>query len=188
MKRRRGVTIIEMLLSLTMLSIVMASVTALVRRSQIDYTRQRDVVRTQENIRAAELVITRLLRSGAVDPMSTAVGRIDINPLGRPALDNIRVRSDYNPADGDVLDPLEDALVYTSGDTLYVRWQAAAQPQALAYPVRSVVFEYFTEAGVAVTTQAAFPTAATAKYTVTAPIKPGSSTLKRRSSWVYFRN
>jgi prepilin-type N-terminal cleavage/methylation domain-containing protein len=187
-RHRSGVTLVEMLVTLGLLSIVMATVTGMTMRTQRDYTRQRELIRLQENMRTAELVFTRLLRTSTADPLSQNIGAVDIDPLAHGALDNVRVRSDFNPADGDVGDPLEDALVYTARDTLYVRWQAATVPQPVAYPVTSIVFEYFAADETPVTTQAQFPNAVKVKYTVTAPVKPGDATLKRRASWVYFRN
>jgi prepilin-type N-terminal cleavage/methylation domain-containing protein len=185
---RAGFTLVEMLVSLTLFSIVAGAVTVMITQTQRDYTRQREVVRLQENMRTAELVLTRLLRSATVDPMSTNVGVVTVDPLAHGVFDNIRVRSDFNPADGDVLDPLEDVLVYTNSDTLYVRWVAGAVPQAVAYPVRSILFEYFAADDTPVTTQAAFPNAAKVKYTLTAPVTPGDAAVKRRESWVFFRN
>ena len=97
--------------------------------------------------------------------------------LAHGVFDNIRVRSDFNPADGDIADPLEDALVYTSADTLYVRWRAGTPPQAVAYPVRSIRFEYFAADNTPIVTPALIPSAAKAKYTITAPRKPGDVVL-----------
>ena len=185
---RSGVTLIEMLVAMTLLTLVMATVTSLITRTQRDYTRQREAIRLQENVRTAELVVTRLFRTATVDPLNLNLGSVVINPLAHGALDNVRVRSDFNPVDGDVNDPLEDALVYTAQDTLYVRWQAGAVPQPVAFPVRSIVFEYFTANDTPVTTQAQFVNAAKVRYTVTAPVKPGAATVKRRQSWVFFRN
>jgi prepilin-type N-terminal cleavage/methylation domain-containing protein len=185
---RRGVTLVEMLVTLFLLSVAMGTVTGMVTRTQRDYTRQREVIRLQENLRSAELVVTRLLRTASVDPLDQNVGKVDIDPMNHGTFDNIRVRSDYNPADGDVLDPLEDALVYTARDTLYVRWQAGTIPQPIAFPVRSIVFEYFAADGTPITTVAEFPNAVKVKYTVTAPVTPRASTVKRRESWVYLRN
>lgn len=186
--RRRGVTLIEMLVSLTLLSIVMGTVTGMITRTQADYARQREAIRLQENMRVAELTVTRLLRTAAVDPLSKNIAGVDIDPLAHGVFDNIRVRSDFNPADGDIADPLEDALVYTSADTLYVRWLAGTPPQPVAYPVRSIRFEYFAADDTPITSPALIPSAAKAKYTIAAPIRPGEPALKRRISWVHFRN
>jgi prepilin-type N-terminal cleavage/methylation domain-containing protein len=188
MPRRTGFTLVEMLVTLVMLSIVMASVTGMITATQRDYTRQRQALQLEENVRSAELTIARLLRTATVDPFSTSVGVLNVDPLARGVFDNIRVRSDYNPADGDVLDLLEDALVYTARDTLYVRWQAGAVPQPVAYPVRSLLFEYFAVDNTPVTTQAMIGTAVKAKFTVRVPTVPGGSTLKERVTWVHFRN
>ena len=159
-RRRLGMTLIEMLGSLTLLSIVMGTVTGMITRTQSDYTRQREAIRLQENMRVAELTLTRLLRTAAVDPLSQNIAGVDIDPLAHGVFDNIRIRSDFNPADGDIADPLEDALFYTSADTLYVRWRAGTVPQALAYPVRSIRFEYFAADNTPIVTQALIPSAA----------------------------
>ena len=187
-RARAGFTLVEMLITMTLLTIVLGSVTGMVTRTQRDYVRQREAVRLQENVRTAEMLLTRLLRTSTVDPLNLNLGSIVVDPLAHGQFDNIRLRSDFNPPDGDVADPLEDALIYTSQDTLYVRWQAGALPQPVAFPVRKVLFEYFAIDNTPITTQALVASAAKAKFTVTVPEKAGGSAIKERVTWVHFRN
>ena len=187
-RARAGFTLVEMLITMTLLTIVLGSVTGMVTRTQRDYVRQREAVRLQENVRTAEMLLTRLLRTSTVDPLNLNLGSIVVDPLAHGQFDNIRLRSDFNPPDGDVADPLEDALIYTSQDTLYVRWRAGALPQPVAFPVRKVLFEYFAVDNTPITTQALVASAAKAKFTVTVPEEPGASAIKERVTWVHFRN
>lgn len=150
--RTRGFTLVEVLIAITLLSIVLAAVLGLVVGSQQEYVRQRDIQKSQESLRAAESVITTVLRSAQADPFVTGSATIDPNPLGHGTWDNLRVTSDHNPADGDFVDPLEDVQLWVAADSLLVRWQSGGSAQLLAFPVESILFSYYSADGTAITT------------------------------------
>src|SRR5215213_230474 len=139
---RAGFTLIELLISLTILGIVLGALTTSMVTMQRGYTRQRETARSEDALRNAELVLSSVLRYAGANPLNmTGGGAPRIDPLA-PPFDTLRVVADFNPADGDVLDPLEDVLVYAVNDTLYVRWQAGAAIAPAAWPVRSLSFQY----------------------------------------------
>ena len=71
----------------------------------------------------------------------TSAGAPRVDPLP-PPFDTLRIVADFNPADADVADLLEDVLVYAVNDTLYVRWQAGAAVAPVAWPVRTLAFQF----------------------------------------------
>ena len=186
-RRRAGFSLAEVIVSLTLLGFVMSALVKTMTGVMRSYGEQTRKAHSTESLRAAELLVTRVLRSGRADPRNTGSALITPDPLASGAFDNVRVRSDLN-ADADLADDFEDVQFHVANDTMYVRWRAAATPQAAAYPVRSLVFEYFTTDGTAVTTSAGIPNATRVRLTVSVPKAPGSPLMLRRQSWVYLRN
>ncbi len=186
--RRAGFSLIEMMIALGLLGVIIAAMGGTIISVIRSYGRQTRAIHAQESLRSVELLLTRLVRSGRADPFSTNNATIAPDPLGRGTFDNIRVRSDFNPADGLLTGLLEDTQAHVASDTLYVRWQAGAQPQAVAFPVRSIRFEYFATNGTAITTAAQIPNATRVRLTLAVPRDTGSVLLIRRQSWIYLRN
>ena len=192
MERRapeRGFTIVELVVSLTLLSIVLVAVFNSILTTQRMYTVEAATARTQESLRAAEYTIGTLLRTAGADPNGTGTTLVDPDPLERDEFDNLRVVSDFNPPDGDTNDDLEDVLIWVSYDTLRIRWSAGGEGQALSYPVNSIEFRYFANDGTELTSAADVASGATqALVTLVAPRDPRSRAVERRESWVYLRN
>jgi prepilin-type N-terminal cleavage/methylation domain-containing protein len=186
--RRSGFTLIEALIALGLLAVVGTALTSLVLRTQRDYIRQRERVQAEETIRSVESLLNRVLRTARVDPRRLNIGRLDADPDGSGVFDDLRVRSDFNPVDGDVLDPLEDVLISVQSDTLYVRWQALGLSEPAAYPVRSLRFHYHATDGTALTTPAAAAAAKRVRIVITVPGIDDPTLLRRRETWVYLRN
>ena len=185
---RAGFTLVEMMISLTMLAIVMGGLTTVMVSMQRGYTRQRETARSEDALRNAELTISSSLRyAGANSRNMTGAGAPRVDPLA-PPFDTLRIVADFNPADADVADPLEDVLVYAVNDTLYVRWQAGAAIAPVAWPVRTLAFQ-FDSSGTILATNADVARAATrARVTLEAPKHARTTQLARRISWVYMRN
>jgi prepilin-type N-terminal cleavage/methylation domain-containing protein len=187
-RRRSGFTLIESLIALGLLAVVGTALTSLVLGTQRDYIRQRERVQAEQTIRAVEALLTRVLRTARVDPRRLNIGRLDADPLATGAFDNLRVRSDFNPVDGDVADPLEDVLLQVRNDTLLVRWQAGGVMEPAAYPVRSLRFFYQATDGTALVSAATAAAAKRVRIVVTVPGLEDPSLLRRRETWVYLRN
>jgi prepilin-type N-terminal cleavage/methylation domain-containing protein len=186
--RRSGFTLIESLMALGLLAVVGTALTSLVLRTQRDYVSQRERVQAEETIRSVESLLARVLRTARVDPRRLNIGRLDADPLGSGAFDYVRVRSEFYPVDGDVLDPLEDVLLRVRDDTLFVRWQAAGVMEPAAYPVRSLRFFYHATDGTALTTTATAAAAKRVRIVITVPGIDDPTLLRRRETWVYLRN
>lgn len=190
MTRRGGFTLVEMLISLVLLAVVMGTLTRIMLNTQRGYIRQRDVVSAEEALRAAEVTLVSILRSAGANPTKITgayAPTLDPDPLGNGAFDNLRVVSDFNPADGDTNDLLEDVTVWVESDTLFVQWQAGTTATAAAAPIRSVEFEYYGDDDTPLTA-AEIADARRVKLVITAPRHGRTTKLTEREQWVYLRN
>jgi prepilin-type N-terminal cleavage/methylation domain-containing protein len=189
-RTRWGFTLVEVMISLTMLAIIMAGVVSTMTSMQRGYIRQREVARSEDALRVAELTITRILQSAGSNPLNilpTAANPPRINPYVAP-FDSLQVVADFNPVDGDVTDLLEDMLVYVLNDTLFVRWQNGGAISPVAFPVRSLLFQY-DSAGTILTDPIIIRRAATrVRATIQAPRHNRTNLLARRDTWIYLRN
>jgi prepilin-type N-terminal cleavage/methylation domain-containing protein len=186
-QERAGFTLIELMISLTLLAIVMGGMTTVMVSMQRGYTRQRETARSEDALRNAELTISSIMRyAGANSRNMTGAGAPRIDAYA-PPFDTVRIVADFNPADADVTDPLEDVLVYAVNDTLYVSYQFGVAPTPIAWPVRSLAFQY-DSSGTILATNAAARTATRVRVTMEAPKHSRTTELARRISWIYLRN
>lgn len=194
-RNRGGFTLAEVMISLTMLAIIMGGVVSTMTSMQRGYIRQREIARSEDALRVAELTITRILQTAGSNPLNmTGANRPRIDPYSAP-FDSLRVVADFNPVDFDTNDLLEDVLVYVLNDTLFVRWQNGGVVAPVAFPVRSLLFQYdsagtiLTTTAGALTTPGVIPRAATrVRITLEAPRHNRTNLLARRDTWVYLRN
>jgi prepilin-type N-terminal cleavage/methylation domain-containing protein len=205
-RHRRGFTLVEVMISLTMLGIIMGGVVSVMTRMQRGYIRQREVSRSEDALRVAELTITRILQMAGSNPTNIPNTDADfprIVPYAAP-FDSLRVVANFNPVDNDTADPLEDVLVFVRNDTLLVSWQRGTAPAPVAFPVRSLLFQYDSAGTILTTgpvtawwaTDAALLTTAgviqrattRVRVTLEAPRHNSTNLLARRVMWVYLRN
>jgi prepilin-type N-terminal cleavage/methylation domain-containing protein len=185
LRERAGFTLIELLISITMLAIVLGAMTTSMVSMQRGYTRQREVVRSEDALRSAEMIISSILRTAGANPRGIAGPGID--PLAPPFI-ALRVRADFNPTDGDVLDPLEDVQISALNDTLFVSWQQGVAATPVAFPVRTLLFQYDSSGTVLNTNADVIRAARRVRVRIEAPRHSRTTLLARRDSWVYLRN
>ena len=189
LKARGGFSLVEMVIALTISSLVIAAFFGAIANMQKQYRGQRDTRMAEESLRTAEQVLRTILQTAAADPMLTGQTLLDPDPMGNGTqFDDLRVKSDFNPPDGDFLDPLEDVRVRVQADTMLVQWSSSGSYQPLVYPVRSITFEYFDGAGTPLTTAATAANAKSVRFTISAPESPVSNILRSRQSWVFLQN
>lgn len=188
LRSRAGFTLIEVIISFTILTVVIGSVMGIVVSIQRTFVNQRERTRAHESLRAAQLIVATVLRSAGANPLGTAPTLLDPDPLNHNRFGSLRVVSDFN-ADGLVTDDLEDVLVEVDSDTLFIRWKAGAQRQAVAFPVTDILFEYYATDGTLMTTAAQIVGATRAKFTVEAPSDPRTGGKESIETWwIYLRN
>ncbi len=186
--RSNGFSLLELVISLLLLGLILGSLFGAVISSQRSFTRQQTTLRSQEALRVAEMIIANVLRTARADPNDTGGGLLDPDPFNSGVYNTVRARADFNPPDRDFDDPLEDVTVGVRNDTLLVIWQSGGAVQRLAHPVDSVLFEYFNDAGTALTTDAQVSGATKVRLTIVAAEDPLSGSAERRVSWIYLRN
>jgi prepilin-type N-terminal cleavage/methylation domain-containing protein len=185
---RAGFTLIELMISLTMLAIVLGGLTTSMVTMQRGYTRQRETARSEDALRNAEVILSTIFRYAGANPRNITAGSIPrIDPLA-PPFDTVRVVADFNPDDQLTDDPLEDVLVYAVNDTLYVRWQAGAAAAPVAWPVRSLAFQYDSSGTIWATNVDVQRAAKRVRITLQAPKHSRTDQLATRTSWIYLRN
>jgi prepilin-type N-terminal cleavage/methylation domain-containing protein len=189
LKPQPGFTLVEMMVSLTMSGLLIVMFFGTVASTQRQYRVQRDTRMAEESLRTADMVLRTILQNAGADPLQTGQARIRVDTLGTGAFDNLAIRSDFNPPNGSFNDPLEAVTVRVLADTLQVKWSTNGDYQALAYPVHSVTFEFFSAAGTPLTTAGDVQTGANSvRYIIRAPARPGSTTLRSRQSWIFLQN
>ena len=182
---RGGFSLVELIISMTLLAVILGALMGAVLQVQRGFTLQQSHVQAQEALRVSEFIIGTVLRSAGANPMLTGGTLLDPDPSSTGRFDELRVVSDFNPADGDVADILEDVFVAARNDTLYIRWQAGGAVQAMAEPVDSLRFQYFDAAGTELTTAATVSSAPATKVLVTlvGVEDPRAASVERRTSW-----
>lgn len=194
MSRRRGpppapgFTLVELVVALTMLSVVLGALMGVGLSIQRAYVEERETARAQEYLRTAQFILVTVLRMVGADPHNTGLARLEPDPLSHGTFDNVRVVADFNPADGDVTDPLEDVLVSVQAETLLVRWGAGGAGQAVAFTIRELRFEYYRSDGTLITTASQVGGATRVRFLLAGLRSPRSGALERIESWVYLRN
>jgi len=186
---RPGFSLVEMIITLSIGSLLIAAFFGTITNMQRQYRVQRDTRMAEDAMRTAEQVLRIVLQGAAADPLAKGTSALEPGAITGGKGTTIAIKSDFNPADGDITDPLEDVAAKVVADTLLVRWIAGeTNYQALAYPVRSITFEYFDETLTRLTTSAAAANAIAVRFTILAPENPKSNTLRSRQTSVYLQN
>jgi prepilin-type N-terminal cleavage/methylation domain-containing protein len=188
LRSRPGFSLVEMIISLSVGSLLIAAFFGTITNMQRQYRTQRDSRMAEDGMRTAEQVVRTVLQGAAADPLGKGLSSLDPGTLVGGKGSEIHIKSDFNPADGDIDDTLEDVTIKVVSDTLMVRWTGTGSFQALAYPVRTITFEYFDEGLNPLTTTATAAAAIAVRFTIAAPENPRSSTLRSRQTWVYLQN
>ena len=185
---RRGFTVVELLVSFTLMSVIMTALFSVIVRTQRDFTTQRQELLDQENLRVADLFIRSVLRTSGADPQRTNQALIDPDPHDTNQWDNLRVKSDFNPPNASFDDLLEDVHVRVQNDTLFVRLSASENYEPYAAPVRSLRFHWYDINGTEITDEAAVDSANRVRFVLNAPPNPVTGNTLRREQWVFLRN
>lgn len=146
-RSRSGFSTVGALVTLVLSGLVLGQLLSMVITSQRGFISSNATGSAASSARHAHLALARLLRVAGSDPHGISIQGIDPDPLNHGVFDNVRLRADYNPPDGDILDPGEDVTLWLSADTVRVRWGADAPAQPYLFGVDSLAFEYFDRKG-----------------------------------------
>ncbi|UCC48438.1 MAG: hypothetical protein JSV41_13410 [Gemmatimonadota bacterium] len=136
-----------MIVALMLLGVLLAPLLGTVLSAQHGFVASRERTRAAGSVRYAHLSLTRFMRLAGSSPLGVPVDGIDPDPDGNGDFDDIRLRADYNPADGDTDDPGEDLVFYLRGDTMFVRPGTGGTEEPYLIGVDSLAFEYFDRDG-----------------------------------------
>jgi type IV pilus assembly protein PilW len=146
----QGFTLVELLLSMGIAAVVMASIYAVYLSQQKSFTTQEKVATMHQNVRAAMYYMERDIRMAGCNPTGIAgAGIITANPSLIRFTEDIRGQGDTDPSDGDTGDPNED-ITYSladgdgDGDTDLVRDTRAGEDIADRIIAENIVSLNFT--------------------------------------------
>ncbi len=144
-----GTTLVELLVTLTLLGFFFAIVGQILIQIQTVYLTQREVIRTQQDIRFAMNTLLRLLQVAGNSPTlpELVFQAVEPDPDGNAAWDSVRLRADWNPPDGDLLDDYEDVRFTTSNNTLFIQQATDPTPVEFVSNIASIQFQYFGSNG-----------------------------------------
>jgi prepilin-type N-terminal cleavage/methylation domain-containing protein len=192
-RRRSGFTITEMLISMVVLSIVLAGTTVTLMKVQQQYTAQRGTVEAREQIRSLEVMLAALFRTSGANPRrityaGVPMRGITIDPLTLGIWNNIDFRADFNPVDSALTGDLERVHVELRNDTVYVQSRDGGNLEPVAAPVSELLFQFETLEGTPITDPALVATTARRVRMTIAVRAKKSSSIVRRESWIAIRN
>lgn len=134
----KGFSLIELLVATVILLGALGIATQIFVQGNNAFTAQRDYDDARSNAAASLDMTVRLLRSART---------IAADPDGNLTADSIRIIGDWNPADGDSVDPYENVLFTVNNGTLFKQEPADAGPVAFADRIASMSFVYRNAAG-----------------------------------------
>ena len=122
----RGFSLVELLIVSTVMLIVLGMVSAIAHSVQRSYSQQRPRMEAVNNATAGMDTIIRIVRMAGANPNDIANFPSTTIPAIVPQANSIRIRADWNPADGDLSDPYEDVEFTVSNGTLFKQERSLA--------------------------------------------------------------
>lgn len=142
-----GFSTVGMIIALVLLGLILSPMVGTVLSAQRFFVTSQTRVRVTGSARYAHLALTRSMRIAGSNPVGGFVAGVDPDPDGNGLFDDVRLRADYNPADGDIKDPGEDVTYFVRADTMYIRPDPAGEEEPYLLGVDSLAFEYFDRFG-----------------------------------------
>jgi type II secretory pathway pseudopilin PulG len=156
-EHNKGFSTLGMIVALVLLGFMLSSLLRTVMTAQKGFVANRDRARATSSARYAHLSLTRFMRNAGASPLGLPVQAIDPDPLANGSFDNVRLRADFNPPDGDISDPGEDLIFFVRADTMFVRSGLGGSDEPYLIGVDSLAFEYFDRDGVLISDPAKVP-------------------------------
>lgn len=146
-KQREGFSLVELMIVMSMLSVVLGLVGFAMISVQGRYLSQQSLIDAQNNAKAALGMLLRLVRVAGNNPQFITFEPIDPDPDGDTQMNTIRLRADWNPGDGILDDPYEDMIFSTSSGVLYVKQPSDTNPVEFVDSIESLAFTYLDSDG-----------------------------------------
>ncbi len=185
----RGFSTLGMIVALTLLGFMLSPLLGTLLSAQHGFVASRERARATSNVRYAHLALTRMMRLAGARPLGGLVTAIDPDPLGDGLFNDVRLRADYNPPDGDTNDAGEDLVFYLRADTMFVRAGIGGAEEPYLIGVDSLAFQYFDQDGVPITDPARVAThARSALVTIRAAARAPALSPRELAGRVRLRN
>lgn len=149
-----GFSTLELIIATGLLAVVVGTVATLLHNLQQGRVAELDVSEIQQNQRYAMDVILRHVRGAGNDPNGINVVKFDMDPLGNGQYNAVRIRSDFNPPDGDTSDPLENVLFSWNNNVVTMQDSATGTTTEVAQNISGVTYEFFDASGNATSSSA----------------------------------
>jgi type II secretory pathway pseudopilin PulG len=167
--RRAGFSTIGMIVAFVLLGLLLAPMLGTILSAQRSFVASRDRARAAGSVRYAHLALTRFMRLAGSSPVGLPLPGIDPDPGGDGVFNDVRLRADYNPPDGDIDDPGEDLTFFLRADTMFVKTGTDGDEEPFLIGVDSLAFEYLDRDGSVITDPARIgPRAMTVDVTIRA--------------------
>jgi prepilin-type N-terminal cleavage/methylation domain-containing protein len=150
MDSAKGFTLVELIVAMVILVVVVGIVGSITITVEKGYVSQQALLEAQNNARVAMDMILRLVRMAGNNPMLIVFEPIHPDPDGNSLMDSIRLRSDWNPSDGDLGDRYEDMIFSTNNGVMYVKQPSDGSPVEFVDRIESLSFTYFDNSGNAI--------------------------------------
>jgi hypothetical protein len=179
-----------MIVAFVVLGLVLSPLVRTLLTAQEGFVVSRQRAQTAGSVRYAHLALTRFMRNAGSSPYRVPIAGVDPDPRGDGRFDDVRLRADYNPADGDTDDLGEDLTFYVRADTLFMRSAGADLEQPYLIGVDSLAFEYYDRDGVVITDpDRVTERAASARILVRGRVGPaGKASVRTLTGHVRLRN
>ncbi len=138
----RGFSLIELLIVTAVLIVVLGLIGSVMITIQRQYMSQQALIDASNNARVALDLMLRLARVAGNNPERISFEPIHPDPDGNSQMDSIRLRTDWNPGDGDISDAYEDMIFSTSNGVLYIQRPSDGSPVEFVDRVESLTFSY----------------------------------------------
>lgn len=146
-KNMRGFSLVELMMVSTVLLVVLGIISGIVQAVQTSYARERPRIEAVSNATAALDTIVRIIRMAGNDPNNINNFPSIALPATVPNANSIRIRADWNPADGALNDPYEDVEFTVSNGVLRKQEQSLSPtpdgaPVLFLENIESLTFTY----------------------------------------------
>jgi hypothetical protein len=140
-----------MIVAFVILGVMLAPLLGTLMTVQKSFVWSRQRSQVAGSVRYAQLSLTRFMRIAGSNPYGASFIAIDPDPRRDGLFDDVRLRADYNPADGDTDDLGEDLTFYVRGNTMFVRFGVDGVEEPYLVGIDSLAFEYYDRDGSVIT-------------------------------------
>ena len=138
-----GFSLIEILITTGLLIVIVGAASTLFVDISKGHVAQQDASEMQQNERFAMDAVLRAVRGAGNNPLGLSFDRFDLDPDGDAQFNSLRIRSDFNPPDGDLNDPEEVLLFSVSNGVLQMTDELSGTTTELAHNIAGMTLLFF---------------------------------------------